>query len=155
MKTRRRARQWFVDGSAILIGLAALVPVIWIHADDERMSADGQITTGVVQGKETIEGGGETPTTYRLRYVFEDASGRKQAGSAGVEHSIYKTTSVGARLPIQYLPDQPQRSRIAGTFDPGILEALVLTALGFIYFFLLGPERWFKELRGEPDPVLT
>jgi uncharacterized protein DUF3592 len=155
MKTRRRARQWFVDGSAILIGLAALVPVLWVHAEDERLSANGQITTGVVQSKQRIDGGGESPTTYHLRYSFEDGSGRERAGSAGVEESMYERVSVGDRLPIQYLADQPQTSRIFGAFNPGIVEALALTALGLMYFLFLGPQRWLRELRGKPDPVLT
>ncbi|MDP9300661.1 MAG: hypothetical protein M3P43_07180 [Actinomycetota bacterium] len=155
MKPRRRTRQWFVDAAAILIGLAAVAPLVWVHAEDERLSADGRVTTGVVQSKEAIDGGGETLTSYSLRYSFEDVSGREHTRSAGVEYSIYERISVGDPLPIQYLADQPETSRIVGVFNPGILEVVAVTALGLIYFFFLGPQRWIRELRGKPDPVLT
>ncbi len=154
-KTPRVFKQWLTDAAAILIGLAAAAPLLWVHAEDERLSTDGQTTTGVVQNKQTIDGGGETSPSYSLRYSFEDLSGREHTGSAGVEYSIYERFSVGDPLPIQYLADQPGTSRIVGVFNPGILEAVAVTALGLIYFFFLGPHRWLRELRGKPDPVLT
>jgi hypothetical protein len=150
----RRPRQWLVDAGAIFVALVFIVPVWWALNEEQRLLRDGQITRGVVLSKETIDGGGETSTELFVRYSFQDASDRQRTGSMSVEDRLYQRVSPGDPLPIQYLTDDPGRSRIAGEFSPAVLLGVALAALGLCYFFILGPQRWLRELRGGRDPVL-
>ena len=150
----RKPRQWLVDAGAIFTALVFLVPVGWVLAEERRLSTHGEIAQAVVLSKETIKGGGDGPTSYYVRYSFNDTSGREYTGSAEVGHSMYDTLSPGGRLQIQYLAEDPGRSRVAAAFNPGILMVVALGGLGVCFFFILGPQRWLRELGGERDPAL-
>ena len=153
--TNRRARQWFVDAGAILTALVFLVPVVWLLVQEHRLSTDGMTATGVVRSKALVRGGNENPSEYYVAYGFEDASGTEHTGTTSVDDTVYDRVSLGEALPIEYLADQPQTSRIAGVFNPRIGEAGAMAGLGMVVFFFLGPQRWFREWRGGHDPALT
>jgi hypothetical protein len=152
---KRRGRQWFVDAGAVLTALVFLVPVGLLLAQEQRLSTDSQIATGVVQGKAHVAGGNDSSPDYYVLYSVTDASGREHAGRKLIEYSLYEKVSPGDPLSIQYLVDEPDTSRIAGAYNPTIPEALALAAVGLVFFYFLGPQRWLRELRGKPDPVLT
>jgi uncharacterized protein DUF3592 len=153
---KRRARQWFIDGAAIITLLVFVVPVGWLLAEQHRLSTDGPIVTGIVRSKAFVSGRGEISSYYSVSYSFTDASGREQTGSGTVDESVYDKVSPGDALAIQYLPDGPSRSRAYGTSTlPEVGEPLALAAVGIAFFYFLGPQRWLREWRGKPDPVLT
>jgi hypothetical protein len=136
--------------------LVFVVPVWWLLAEEHRVSTDGQIATGIVQSKTFVSGRGETSSYYSVSYSFSDASGREQTGSGRVDQSEYDKVSPGDALAIQYVPDGPLRSRIYGTSTlQDVGEPLALAAVGIAFFYFLGPQRWLREWRGKPDPVLT
>jgi hypothetical protein len=151
--TNRKTRQWLVDAGAIFTALVFFVPFWWGLSEEQHLVKNGQITPGVVQSKETVDGGGETSNSYYVRYSFQ-AAGREYKGSMTVEHSLYEDLLPGDPLPIQYLADNPVRNRIAGALNPAILLFVALAAVGLCFFFFLGPQRWLREVGGGRDPAL-
>jgi hypothetical protein len=143
-----------VDVGAVFTAFVFLVPVAWALVQEQRLATDGQITTGVVQKKVYVRGGNDSSPDYYVWYSFTDASDREHTGRVLVDDSVYDKVSPGDLLPIQYLADEPGTSRIAGAFNPLIPEVLAMAAVGAIWFIYLGPQRWLREWRGKPDPVL-
>jgi hypothetical protein len=151
----RRARQLFVDAGAVFTLFVFLLPVWWTSAQDERLSTNGETTTGVVQKKIYVRGGNDSSPDYYVEYSFADAAGREHRARKLVESSLYEKLSPEDPLPIQYLVDDPGTSRIVGAYGPSISEAVALAGMGLVVFYFLGPLRWLRELRGRPDPALT
>jgi hypothetical protein len=151
VKTRRTYEQWRADAAAILGGLALLLPSFFVLAQMQQISANREVAMGIVHNK-TVDEGGEGAVLYYLNYSFKDGSGREYRGSGSVGISLYKRVAPGDSLPVEYAADHPETSQIAGAFNPQMIEVVAFAASGIILFFYLGPRRWLRTWRGEPDP---
>ncbi len=154
-KTPRVFKQWLTDAAAILGGLALTLPLLWVLVQGQRISWDRGVATGTVLRKEIVVSKDESPDVYDLRYSFRDASGSEYSGRGSVDVSFYRKTVPGATLLVEYATADPRTSRIAGAFDPMFIEMLGLAVSGIGLFVYLGPRRWARTSRGEPDPVLN
>ena len=56
-------------------------------------------------------------STYWLKYVFNDQLGREHIRQAHVKWEKWRRFTDGDSLPIRYLPEYPDRNRLAGEID--------------------------------------
>ena len=154
-KTSRVFKQWFTDLAAILGGLALTLPLLGMVVQGQRISWDRGVATGTVVSKEIHVSKDESPDVFEVIYSFRDPSGNEYNGHGSVDGSFFDKTAPGATLPIEYATADPRTNRIAGVFDPMFIQVLGLAAGGVTLFVYLGPRRWSRTSRGEPDPVLN
>lgn len=150
-ETGRTRQQWTADAAAILV---LVLPAFfgWFVVRDQQISAKPERAIAMITEKQFHEGGSETPDSYSLRYRFRAASGEEFRSGAGVGKRLYDSVQVGDGIEIQYAADDPTNNRVPGEFNPVILEVLGLAVMGLYLFGYLGPRRWLRTLRGEPEP---
>ena len=152
MKKSRTRKQWLADLAAVL---SLLLPALFIAfvVRDQRISANPETAIAVLETKRIVDGGGESPIYYEVRYSFTAASGGWVHGQANVGKRLYDRLAPGDGFEIQYAADDPSLSRVPGEFNGMMVEAFAVGAQGAFFFGYLGPRRWLRTLRGEPDPV--
>ena len=153
-KTGRTRQQWTADAAAVLI-LVLPASFGWFVVRDQQISAKPETAVAVITEKRFHEGGSEDPDTYSVRYSFRDASGREVRGGDTVGKRLYEKVQVGDGIEIQYAADDPSNNRVPGEFDPILLEGVAFAVMGLIFFWYLGPRRWLRTMRGEPEPGWT
>jgi hypothetical protein len=154
MKTPRTGKQWSADVGAVL-SLLFMTVLVALVVRESRISANPQTAIAVVDGKEMLEGDGEGPTYLVVRYTFRAESGKTFRGSANVSSGLYDRVAAGDGFEIEYAADDPSMNRVPGEFDAMFVEGIAFAVQGVFLFGYLGPRRWLRTWRGEPDPVLT
>jgi len=126
MKPGRTQKQWLADVTAVLcLALGVFLGSFFVPA--ARIWTNGATATGVVDEKIV---------------------------TAAVTGTLYKKVAVGGPVVIEYAADDPTDNRVRGDFDPLAIEVgLIVVGLGL--FWYIGPRRWLRTWRGEPDPILT
>jgi hypothetical protein len=125
------------------IGLAVLYGTLTTTAEDRAFAARGVRTGAEItlrsEANEWEDAGGrpEMRTDYRVHYRFHDDAGNEQMGVAVVPKSTWLRYQAGDTLAIEYLPDQPDRSRALERLRPPLGMA-VGVAFGSGLFLLLG-----------------
>jgi hypothetical protein len=152
MKTGRTPKQKLADATAIL---SLILPIFFgsFFVQTARIWIDGATATGVVRELIFIEGKGENPDRNLVRYTFTVPGGAYR-GQSAVTGKLYKTLAVGGQVEIEYAADDPGNNRVKGDFDPLAIEFLGMIVFGLGLFWYIGPRRWLRTWRGEPDPVL-
>ncbi|HVD31382.1 MAG TPA: DUF3592 domain-containing protein [Methylomirabilota bacterium] len=144
----------WLDALAIM-HVALTVTVVAMVVQTCRITANPETATAVVESKKVIDGG-EDPDTFQLSYNFEATSGGQYRGRASVSQRIYDRTSLGDQLAVQYAADDPGNNRIISeTGDPDLMRSVFYGIAGLGVFLYLGPRRWLRLRRGQPDPILT
>jgi hypothetical protein len=114
---RLRSRNWMA-GVELLTGLAIVVVVSasWLALVELRYEGSGQIANGSIVNKREELRGTElgSYTEYRVEYRFSVSDGRVVDGDSQVDLVTYGQLEVGAPVRVQYLPDDPTRSRLQG-----------------------------------------
>ena len=152
MKTTRTRNQWLADVGAVLsLLLVVFFPAMVVR--DQRISAKPETAIAVITEKRFDEGGSEEPSSYHVRYRFRAMSGAEFRSGATVGERLYDKVQVGDGIEIQYEADDPSNNRVPGEFNPRILEILGMAVMGLYFFGYLGPRRWLRTWRGEPDPI--
>jgi hypothetical protein len=84
-------------------------------------------------------------STYALKYVFSDRSRQEHIRSTNVPWETWRQYRDGDTLPIIYLPESPEKSRLDGDHRelPWILP-LVFGGFGLIF----APVGWYLAVRG-------
>src|SRR5437773_5489905 len=107
----------WIDALAILHLVVAVTFALMV-VQTCRIVANPATATGIVESKKVINGG-DDPDTLELRYSFASTSGREYGGRARVAENVYKRTSVGDRVTVQYAADDPANNRVVSeTGDP-------------------------------------
>lgn len=134
-------RFFLIYFGAVWIAVAALFGFLGkIMLDREaKFHESGVVVDGTVSSKrmeerwERRDGRNEKITSHLVKYTFETRQGRKLEAENGVPESEYQHMHVGEPVPIEYLPDEPEVSRVAGGSEtlPGWLMIIfgVLCAL--------------------------
>ena len=153
MKTGRTPKQKLADATAVL---SLILPIFFgsYFVQAGRIWTDGATATGVVRELTFIEAKGEEVDRYYVRYTFTLPHGSYR-GQTGVTGYLYKTLVLGGPVEIEYAADDPRNNRVKRDFDPLIFEFVGMIALGLGLFWYIGPRRWLRVWRGEPDPILT
>jgi hypothetical protein len=149
--TTRTQQQRIADAAAVL-SLVLPAFFLWFVVRDQQISAKPETAIAVITEKRFDEGGSEEPDSYDVRYPFRAASGEEFRSGASVTQRLYDKVQPGDGIEIQYAADDPSNNRVPGEFNPIILEVLGLAVMGLYFFGYLGPRRWVRTLRGEPDP---
>jgi len=154
MKPGRTQKQWLADVTAVLcLALGVFLGSFFVPA--ARIWTNGATATGVVDEKIFTAAKGEDVDRYVLRYSFAVASGEGYRGQDMVTGTLYKKVAVGGPVVIEYAADDPTDNRVRGDFDPLAIEFAGLIVVGLGLFWYIGPRRWLRTWRGEPDPILT
>jgi hypothetical protein len=149
----RTRKQWRVDLVAVLCLALGLGLVAFAVVPALRIAANTETAAGVVLQKRFGERSEDSFPTYDLRYGFRASTGGEYGGWAGVDEGVYKKTVIGDRIAVRYAADDPSIS--AAVVNPPfeqLFEAAVVVAQQIGFFAYLGPRRWRRTLRGEPDP---
>jgi hypothetical protein len=162
-------RWWFASLLTVASGVGfGMLHSIWTTtAEDREFSAKGVRTEAqIMLRSETPEWDGpddrpELKTRYRLHYHFKDADDEEQVGVAVVPKTTWLHYELGDSLAIEYLADQPARSRalererpplgiagllVFGIGSLGVLGGLVLMAVAWVRAW----RRWRVVRKGIP-----
>ena len=153
-KASRTRKQRLADVGALLSLLFAAL-FVWMIVREQRISANPSTAVALVTEKKIEDGGSEGPVYSVVRYTFKTPSGETYRGRANVSSRLYDRLEVGDGFEIQYAADDPTMSRVPGEFDEMFIEAFAVGVQGVFFFGYLGPRRWLRLWRGEPDPILT
>jgi hypothetical protein len=153
-KTSRTRKQWLADVGAVLSLLFAAL-FVWMIVREQRISANPSTAVALVTEKKIEDGGSEGPVYSVVRYTFKTPSGETYRDRANVSSRLYDRLEVGYGFEIQYAADDPTLSRVPGEFDEMFVEAFAVGVQGVLFFGYLGPRRWLRLRRGQPDPILT
>jgi hypothetical protein len=120
-------------GLFVLVISVPLAVAVSIGAYDEyRYHTASATAVGVVQDKRIING--RYGQTYELSYVFVDLNGSSHAHQGDVPRAAYDQARAGSRSTIQYLPDDPTRSRVLGKDDTLPIAGLMALAIACLVY---------------------
>lgn len=121
-----------------LIGLGMLVGSGWTLGTTLKFRKQAQTTEGQVVEYDTevsesrSNGRTKRTTMYRAIFEFRDLSGTTHQVKAGSSSSS-KGYAVGAKVPVRFMPDNPDDARI-DSFMENWFAPLLLGGLGIVFF---------------------
>lgn len=149
---RRSFFLWF-GGLFLVVGPVLLVIGIQEALQEQQFQRQGAVARAVVVAKSIrrTERGGDSSTTYEVRYRFTAADGQEVEGTAVVSVEAWEQLEDGSPLQVRYLPQAPQSNRLAGASQWD--SAVVSLVLGGIFapiggvLFIRSLRRVWRELR--------
>ncbi len=125
---------WLVFGG---IWLVAGVPFVFAGLDmlateqrfaREAISVEGKVLTRDIVRARSKDGG--SSTHYKVTYRYA-AGGQTHEGRDEVDVHVWESLREQGPVAVQYLPDDPSRSRLAGADDR--IGAYIMTAMGGVF----------------------
>jgi hypothetical protein len=118
--------QWPISLVAIVFGGTLLGIGVGVRLSEDkaekleiRFAQSGVKADGKVVGKRTARehrpvgrNQNQSVLVFSIDYQFTDASGTLRRGGSRVSESDFKSTTRGATIRVEYLPDEPETSRI-------------------------------------------
>lgn len=104
---------WF-GGIWLTVGLAFLLLAGFFLREEQRFTRDSVTAEGTVLAKH-VTGGGEDGIQHSVTYRFTTPGDRGVEGRSEVSEEAWYGLAEGGPVRIEYLPDRPQVSRVAGT----------------------------------------
>jgi hypothetical protein len=101
--------------------------------ETEALTVPGTITSKRVSEKRERDRNSKRETvskTYYLQYRFTTGEGREMETEMSVSKSRWESAQTNEPVEIQYLPDDPEKSRIAG--ESGQIASFVFTGIGIV-----------------------
>lgn len=145
-------------GILLLVLMVPMAVVVSVGAYDEyRYHTASTTAIGVVLDKRIIEG--RYGPTYELSYSFFDGNAQGHSNRGDVPRATYERARPGSRYTIQYLLDDPERSRFLGKDDTLPIAGLMAFAIGGlaygVYAIVAGSRRLaaLKRIAEAGQPV--
>ena len=109
-------RLFFVLFGAILlvVGTVALVGGVFTGLDEGRFGAEAVETDATVVDK-AIDRDSDDDTDYLVTYTFTPPDGFDVTRSQEIDRDEWDALQPGNEIRVEYLPDDPSRSRVVGT----------------------------------------
>jgi hypothetical protein len=122
-------------GILLLVLMVPMAVFVSVGAYDEyRYHTASTTAVGVVLDKRIIDG--RYGPTYELSYSFFDRNAVGHSNRGDVPRATYEQARPGSRYTIQYLPDDPERSRVLGKDDTLPIAGLMAFAIGGLAYSL-------------------
>jgi hypothetical protein len=131
----------------LTVGLVLSLVAWSIIAADNRLARDGIETVATFTARDIRterDRDGNGVTRHYLGYTFVTESGDRVSARALVARATYESATVGAQVPVRYLPDHPGTSRLAsegsdrtGGLIFGLMGLALLAGGAGIGWFLL------------------
>lgn len=123
---------------AIGFGLVFLIGYLIAYAinisDVRELEAHGVDTQATVQRTFTVrrtDHEGRRQTQHRVEYSFELPDGERRLDTASVSPGYYRSVSVGDRVDLRYLPDDPGTAELDLGYHRGGTTLIGFIGLGF------------------------
>ena len=150
--TTKTANHWLPDIAAVLCLVATLVFVV-VYVGEQRTWATPETTTGVLTDRRAVIGNSEGVDYCTVTYSFTDGLGREYRGRSDLDFAFCSRSSVGDHLDVEFVRGNPGMSRVRGQASVQLIgQAAIVLLLPAGLFVYLGPRRWLRMWRGEPDP---
>jgi hypothetical protein len=116
-----------------VVGTPFLVVSIYQYGVEREIINDGVLGTATLVEK-GHSSSRKSSSKYWLKYVFNDRRGREHIREANVKWEDWRRFQDGDTLAIRYLPDHPDRNRLARGLDqPWWILPLIFGVLGVIF----------------------
>ena len=147
-KLLSRAVVLWVGSFLFVIGGVFAVIGLNEMANERPYQSRGITIDGTVSDKsiERAQRGENPRTRYLVSYHFAPPGGREIEGSGEVSVEEWERLDPGKKVPVTYLPDMPESSRLQGSNNDAWIAVSVFLAIGGV-FTLLGGGLAFYEGR--------
>lgn len=141
-----RQRAWYA-AFAIVLALVALAVAGEGLLQKRDFDARAVETTGQVIDKSTTRTrtDGNTRTTRRVLYAFEDRAGERHEARHDVSSGFYNSVERGDDVTVRYLPDDPRVSQVEARLGTFVLVWSGLAVPPALIGLFLGQRAWRRS----------
>ena len=129
-----RMRAHIVIGFCLVFLIGYAIAYAVNISDLSRLEAHGVEAEVTVQRRFTVtqnRGEGRRDTSYRVEYSFTPPDGEQRLDRADVSRGFYNSVSVGDRVTLRYLPDDPATAELDMDYLRGGMSIIGIIGLGF------------------------